>query len=293
MPGRHDTRPNFVSVFIFPVARYSLQLVFAYPLVLLVGYPLDHLLSRFSLDGSGGSNVIFVGPSALSSLYVGFLVGMAVAKLSPRLIPSGTWIWLPPTALVLWSIVPALIRPVGNLGLYGYIYSGSDEGLGLIFATLTTTTLGYSAGMALIRMERTWFRRPRFFVPLVLIVWISTLPWLLLLMRDVQRSMIERDRNIRVIVNSPGGPIALEPKSVCGKLNGGSVLVESGTRIQSLKRFVCSNGELAEVDPATPWKFARDEPFEVEKVRVLEGPHKGLEGWVVSSHVWSPLPLAQ
>jgi hypothetical protein len=59
------------------------------------------------------------------------------------------------------------------------------------------------------------------------------------------------------------------------------VLVSDKTRAHYKDRkFLLPGGRLVEPYSANSFDMERDEAVEVERVRIIEGPHKGLEGWV-------------
>src|SRR5437016_11953166 len=92
-------------------ARYTAQLFVGYPLTLIAGIPLFLLFSKWDMDGNLGYGVSFAGFGALICVYIGSLVGWISGKQIPSLMPTGFWIWLAPTAFLLYDIIPALLQP--------------------------------------------------------------------------------------------------------------------------------------------------------------------------------------
>lgn len=46
------------------------------------------------------------------------------------------------------------------------------------------------------------------------------------------------------------------------------------------QKFLLKGGRLVDPYPANSYDMARDGAIEVERIKITEGPHKGLEGWV-------------
>ena len=57
------------------------------------------------------------------------------------------------------------------------------------------------------------------------------------------------------------------------------------------RKFLLKSGRLVDPYPANSYDMQRDEAVEVEKIKITEGPNKGLEGWVQANHLTGLLTL--
>jgi hypothetical protein len=213
---------------------------------------------------------------------MGFLVGWLSGMRIPSLIRTGAWIWLLPTAFVLYDIVCAL-RSGDATRLSEYFYAtGDNDGLGVFLLTLpVSSTVGYSIGMVVAKAQRAHptahAKGPGMRIAFV---WAATFAIACTLMTGTERRMVERDRKIRVAVSVTGTPLASEVNALCEPVETGaartSVVPQNVTTLEFLEHAECPGGR-----PRAG----------IDRVRVLDGPHKAAEGWVVTSRVWRPLPL--
>ena len=278
-----ETEPHPEASFWGTLARYSAQLLVPYPLTLIAGIPLFLLLPKVGIDGDLGHGVTFAGFDALICLYVALLVGWVSGKRMPSLIRTGLWVWLLPTALALYDIVPALLQSHVAPRLSEDVYAtGNNEGLGVFLFTLPIcSTIGYSIGMFLARGESAC---PRPHVAgmriRALLCWVVTFVVACALMMGTEQRMVNRDRRLRVAVRLDGTSLAVDTSSLCETGGTGSVVrpvvLQSGTMLEFVQHAECPSG-----GPASG----------IDRVRVLDGPNEALEGWVVTSQVWKPLPL--
>jgi hypothetical protein len=213
---------------------------------------------------------------------MGFLVGWFSGKRIPSLIRTGSWIWLLPTAFVLYDITLAL-RSGATTRLSEYYYAlGSNEGLAVFLLTLPVTSLiGYSIGMSVAKAQRAYATAHAMGSGMKMaFVWVATFAIACTFMIGAERRLVERDRKIRVAVSDTGTPLASEANAICEPVGAGAagmtVVLQSGTKLEFLEHAGCSAGR-----PRSG----------IDRVRVLDGPHKAAEGWVVTSTVWRPLPL--
>jgi hypothetical protein len=113
-----------------------------------------------------------------------------------------------------------------------------------------------------------------------LLGWVATFAVACTLMMGTERRMVEKDRRIRVSVRLEGTPLASDANALFEPLAtpavAKSVVLRSGTTLQLV--------EHAEGPGGRPTSG-------IDRLRVLDGPNKPAEGWVVTSQVWGPLPL--
>ena len=66
----------------------------------------------------------------------------------------------------------------------------------------------------------------------------------------------------------------------------GLVFLPNGTKgVWKGRRFLLEGGRLVEPHPANSYDMIRDGAVEIERIRVTEGPQKGLEGWIPSDRL--------
>jgi hypothetical protein len=266
-----------------PLARYTAQLLVLYPLTLIAGIPLFFLLPKCGIDGNLGYGVNFAGFDALICVYMALLVGWVSGRQIPSLVRTGLWIWLLPTAVALYDIAPALLQSQAAPRLTEYVYAtGSNEGLGVFLVTLpVSSTIGYSVGMLLARRESACSTADVMGVRIrVLSCWAATFAVACAFMMGTEQRMVERDRKLRVAVRFDGTPLAPDAGVLCDTVGTGAVttpvVLQSVTMLEFVEHAECPNGRPA---------------YGIDRVRVLDGPNKALDGWVVTSQVWRPLPL--
>ena len=96
----------------------------------------------------------------------------------------------------------------------------------------------------------------------------------------VYELIVARDRKLRVAVRLGGTPLASDSSALCEPSGPGvvapNVLLQCVTMLEFLQHAECPSGR-----PASG----------IDRIRVLDGPNKALEGWVATSQVWRPLPL--
>jgi hypothetical protein len=218
--GEHPDATNILKT----LARYTAQLLLVYPLTLIAGIPLFLLTAKLGIDGNLGHGVSFAGFAALICIYMGFLVGWLSGMRIPSLIRTGAWIWLLPTAFVLYDIVCAL-RSGAATRLSEYFYAtGDNAGLGVFLLTLpVSSTVGYSIGMVVAKAQRAHptahAKGPGMRIAFV---WAATFAIACTLMIGTERRMVERDRKIRVAVSVTGTPLASEVNALCEPVETGA-----------------------------------------------------------------------
>ena len=280
------------------IKRYLLQLLFVYPLIVLLASPINVILSYRGISGDLDEGTTFAGFESLSVLYVGLLVGWAMGRLQPSLLSSGMWLWLLPAVGIMADVGPGLLRSGTALSRFEYIYSsGNNEHLAVLFVTLPAfATLGYSTGMAFAAWERKCLKVPR--APqraMQFTVWLATFLALVALMRNVEHRLVEHDKKLLIALGTRDVQIALDPRSLCKTAQsqtGGFFVVAGGTSFEASQTFLCSEGPRLFANDL-PLQYGIRRPFTPEKVRVLNGPFRGKEGWVDTSQLYRPLRITE
>lgn len=257
--------------------RYLGQLLLMYPLTLVSSIPVFWAFSHFGLDGDLGHGITFAGFGALICFYVGALLGYILALQMPSLIATGYWIWIPPTVLIFFDF-PTLLRSGFAPRFLDYLYAtGDNEGLGVFLVTLPSSALiGYSLGvfLAKFRAGRSQKRHHTY----ASVVWIAAFAITSSLMVRVERTLVSSHRRLAVAVRIDGTPFVSDPTGLCGPVGAGNtskgVMLQSPTKLELLDHNDCSAFALG-----------------IDRVRVIDGPNRGSEGWVITSQVWRPLAL--
>jgi len=136
-----------------------------------------------------------------------------------------------------------------------------------------SSAIGYSLGILFARVEHA---RPSTALRMrVLVGWVIAFAVACSLMTRVEQRLVYEDRKLRVAVRLAGTPLASYASALCAVGTGGVVL-QGVTKLELLEHADCPGGRPM---------------FGIDRVRVVDGPHKALEGWVISSQVWRPLPL--
>lgn len=98
----------------------------------------------------------------------------------------------------------------------------------------------------------------------------------------------EVDNLVRIARSGPDGGIyiatdqnGLRALSEATGMRQGLVFIRKGTgaRYRS-RKFLLKGGRLVDPYPANSIEMLRDGAIEVERIRIVDGPNKGLEGWV-------------
>jgi len=102
------------------------------------------------------------------------------------------------------------------------------------------------------------------------------------------------------IIESPAGSVSLAtdersllelmtpdkiaaPRVVTSDGLQGVVSIPNGTKGRVVDRKIYRDGRLIDPYPTSRNEMERDGAVELERIRITEGPHKGVEGWVLSS----------
>lgn len=245
------------------VVSYFAQLCLAVPIGWIVA-------SAFSLLGFGkhSNQVHFAGYDVLASLLAGALAGRVVGRSEPKIRRVGRWVWALPGAFAFPAILSQLLGPGPVPWLPDSLFiSGGNEGLTVFLFTIPAfSALGYSVGMAYsdIRLSSG-------------IVMGAALAFAVLAMgaHEVERSRIDARSRTRFVADPQGLRFSRDPMTLCS--SGEALLLPSGTHVEALEHRSCGPGRL--LDPGEP---KRSREWDVERVRILDGPNKGMEGWVLA-----------
>lgn len=270
-----------ISLFLPFGWRYLIQLLLCYPAVMLAAEPFSFLLSNSTLSGNHPSHIHFAGYGALVCVLVGPIVGWGIGRVAPSLMPSGRWVWLP-FLILLPDIFRAQLHPEAIPWLNEYLFQTAGEGgLAVVLFTLPAcSAVGYSAGMALAGIKAAFLKpsRLRSILPIAVLsalgiaVFCLTAP----LLRQFEEAKVERWSKVRYVVERPGLWLSRDPTPLCAG-EPGVLSISALTMVEALESRNCSGDQLLE--PGTP---PQPTSWSLERVRVLNGPHAGAEGWVLA-----------
>ena len=275
--------PGQGILFLRVAFRYFIQLGLSYPVTLLASMPVSAALSRLGLSGDHGPGIQFSGYEALACLVVGPLIGWAVGRFKPSLVATGRWIWILPVGVTLPDALSELRHP-SVYHLPSLLFGSSELGLGVFLFTLPAcAAAGYSVGMAFLSLNRRWptsFRRTAILSSIA----IGLAGVLTGMIHHFERTSVERWAKIR-FVWSEALQVSPDPKLFCREFTpaGDLTVLGRGTPVEKVDRRACREGEVVPADTAPPRGGDHYSLVGIEKIRVLEGYDKGLEGWVLVS----------
>jgi hypothetical protein len=272
-----DDRPGCVIGLLPSALRYAFQLLLCYPVTLLASLPLSLVLSKVGLSGEHQSQIYFGGYDALLYLFIAPIVGWGAGRLAPSLVSTGRWIWAAPVIVVLWDIVGEEFRPQSVPWPPEYLFA-IGEGLGVYLFTLPAcSAAGYSIGMAFVGISRRWGRLTQSHIVALGLAGVLLFSLLAALMHNLERAKLDSWNRLRTVIDHSGLPFSHDAGLLCANPTNppGSILLADWTTAESLERRACKGGRLLDLD-----KEATPDAFILERVRVLTGPHAGLEGWV-------------
>ncbi|PWU12078.1 MAG: hypothetical protein C5B51_01375 [Terriglobia bacterium] len=270
------------------VWSFFLQLLIAIPGVMIASQPIVTALSLFGLS-TKRQPWEFAGFEAIVSLVTGVLAGRLTGARAPHMVSTGRWIWLPLATLIVPDILREQIHPKPVPWLSEYLFASQGEGLGVYLLTLPAcSAIGYSLGISLTSIRRRLSR----------IAGLTTLEGELLfgsvcfaagaalfvVLHGFEQRSIERWKRVRSVIDEPGLQIVADPNLLCGKqpeARAPFLLVPSGTYVESIERRGCSGDRLIGVEAVTPSPVGLPGAYLLDRVRVLDGPNTGLEGWVL------------
>lgn len=261
---------------------YLLQLIFSAPAVTIAGIPVWALLSALHLSSDYQPHR-FAGIEALVGLFLGMFAGSWMERRAPLLASSGRWIWLAPAILILPGVLSRQLHPsvVPTLSEYWF-------GLGALLITLPACSVtGYSVGMALASASRGWAAVQRLTstqrILVVSGVAVVLCGLLALPLRDFERRSLARWARVRSVIDRDGLQFSPDAKSFCnGQINiQNSTLLRPGTYVESLERRGCNGDQLMAADALPAARVGVAGPYLLDRVRVLDGPNAGSEGWVL------------
>jgi hypothetical protein len=275
-------RPGQGIQFLSAGFRYFIQLLFSYPAGFLASMPLTALLVSLGFSDRGPS-VQFAGYEALACLFISPVVGCAAGRFRPSLAPTGRWIWILPVGLTLLDAVSELWHP-SVYHLPSFLFASSEIGLGVYFFTLPACcAAGYSVGMALLTLDRRWPTSVRRNVTLS-VAGAIIFGMLTAMLHNFERTSIERWAKIR-FVESEALQVSPDPRILCQEYISSRDLdlLPRHLAVEKLDRRACREGEVVPADTPPPRERDHYSLVGIEKIRVLEGHDKGLEGWVLVS----------
>ncbi len=258
--------------------EFCLQLVFCYPLVMLVVAPVAALLGRFGLSGDLPSHIHFAGYEALLCLLIGPVIGWQVGSFAPWLVASGKWLWVLPTFVLGYAVCNAARSQLVPWLPEEFFASPSNERIAVYFLTLPScSAVGYSIGMA---SQCAWQFKPRWDGILGGLVSMAIGSVLFFasvgLVHRFECAKWESWSKLRFIIDPSGLRFASDPGALCADSNAGRFPLIIA-HVESLETRICNGGQiLGASDPR-----ARD-GIPIDKVRVLDGPRAGAIGWVLS-----------
>ena len=100
-----------------------------------------------------------------------------------------------------------------------------------------------------------------------------------------ERRSLARWASLRSVIDKSRLQFSPDAKSLCGVRTDapgtGLALLPWGTNVETLERLGCYGNQLIQADPSAPAIPGRAGPFLIDRVRVLNGPNAGSEGWVL------------
>lgn len=249
------------------ILRYFSQLIVSYPLAMLAGLPLSAALSVLGL-GEHGQDIYFAGYRAMVCLVAGSFIGWIIGRRVPHLVPTGRWIWALPGFVVFLAIVGDFLVSMSIPWLpETFFATSSNEGLGVYLLTLPAfSALGYSVGMALVGKRLSGVA-----------VLASALLFSILVVfaHEFERSRIEAWSRTKFVMDTQGLRFSRDPYILCS--SGEAQLLRSGTAVEAMEYRDCGPGRLLEKD-----EQRRPGMWSVVRVKILDGPSRGAQGWVLA-----------
>ena len=276
-----NVRPGCIMGLLPSALRFAGQLVLCYPATLLAGAPFSFVLYKCGLSGEHPSNVYFAGYQALICLFLGPVIGWYAGRLASSFVSTGRWIWVAPAILLLWDIVASEFPH----SLPEYLFAtGSNEGLGVFLLTLPAcSATGYSLGMAFASMRGVWARATWPRVVILALFGLALFGLFTSFLHSFERARLDRWSRVRTVIDPSGLAISRDVGLLCVNPANppGGIQLKEWTDVESLEHHACKGGHLVDGDTA-------QDAFMLERVRVLTGPHAGLEGWVSSYGLGEP-----
>ncbi len=244
-------RPSALS----DVLSYIAQLCLAVPFGWIVAVGSSTVFRPFGL-GDHGDQGQFLGYAVICCLFTAAFAGRMVGRAEPKMVRMGRWVGALPG-------VPVMLFGLRTLPS-DLFASGSTEGglAAFLFLFPAFSALGYSIGIA--SSERKLNQGILLGAALVFMV-------LVIGAHELERQHL----GVRVISDPKGLPFSPDPIAVCEAAR--TSLLPGGTRVQALEHRSCGGGRL--LDPDEP---RRPGEWDIELVRILDGPNKGMEGWVLA-----------
>jgi hypothetical protein len=232
--------------------------------------PTSALHRAFGLAGEHPPYIYFAGYDTLLCLFVSPILGWTAGRVAPSLLLTGRWTWvLPAILLIPMIILGPRTAPVPSLP-DGFFITGSNEGLGVVLFTLPMcSAIGYLIGMLLLGMRRVLR------IGIVVAIGAALFIPCALILHRYERATIESWSKVRSVIDPLGLPFSPDPNFLCAHPTGQLSLLHA--TVEDLETRVCSKGQLTETGSPQSHRA-----FTIKKVRILNGPNAGREGWVPS-----------
>lgn len=215
-------------------------------------------------------------------LFVGPVVGWGVGRKQPSFVSTGRWIWVLPSLFLSWKIADELtFQRIPGLPESFFAVGPAIASLIVDLLTLPAfSALGYSIGMALVGANRKRSKlarlRPKWRVVTITLACVALFSALATLAHQFESSKIERWSTVRSVIDNLW--LSTDANYLCsGPTSENGILLTRAIMVEGRERRVCGKDKLLDAGappPAGSWV--------VERVRVLNGPNAGVEGWVLA-----------
>ena len=268
--------PSTRSFSVLGLVGYFAQLFFHFPIVWIAARPLTSLMSVVGPKVDFPSHIHFAGYDALVHLFVGLVVGWAAGRIAPGLVSTGRWIWIPFMALSP-DILSSLLRHQAVPWLNEYLFQTAAEGAFTValFTLPGCSAIGYSIGMVITGFtSRDSVGQSARHLLIFALAWFGLFLSVAPLLHRYEQISIQKWSKVRYVVDRPGLWVSRDANRLCTSSESGDFFVANDTMVQSLETRNCGTDRLLEAGaPAQPQSWT------LERVKVLDGPHAGAEGW--------------
>jgi len=258
--------------------RYLAQFFLSYPAAWLAGSAISPLLSSMGLGNHGP--IHFEGYTCLLLLSAGSLAGWALGRSRPSLRPSAQWIWVLPMLALAGDIVGDLRRPIPWPSESLFATPGEGAIGPYLIGMPAFAAVGYSAGIAL---SSTRSLAQRLGGKDGLLLAALTTVVLGLALHAFEDARMERWSRIRSVPMNAGESLARDRRTLCVSQSGELPLSWEYVELLGERRACEGDQVLAPGDPGPPRSFV------VDRVRVINGPHAGAEGWALEYGLLEPI----
>jgi hypothetical protein len=246
---------------------------------MLAAWPASALLRACGLHGDHPPHIYFAGYQALLCLFVGPIPGWITGRMAPSLAPTGRWTWVIGAMVLIPSIVHATAtRPVPWLPEEFFV-TGANEGLSVVLLTLPAcSAIGYSIGMLLLGIFPNSRGAGTNRLVRGLLVFGTGIGLFLpcaAILHKFERTKIEGWSRVRFIIDPLGLRFSPDPNFLCSAPTGVALPLLRPAIVESLESRICGEDHLLELGTSPPLNS-----FSIERVKVLNGPNAGSQGWV-------------